>query len=136
MSRLTAAALILFVVSGCGSDGPGLGSASEDGSPAPSSSANPATLAEGCAMLVGDDDLVGRALTFPRDSESASDERLRYEIQEALFSIVIAGHKKLSDPTGQLVDFLDDPEEYLEGDKPGPAITSAIAEIQEACTTR
>lgn len=136
MSRLTAAALILFVVSGCGNDGPGQGSLPEDGSPAQSSAANPATLAGGCAMLVGDDDLVRRALNFPRDPESASDERLRYEIQEALFSIVLAGHKKLSDPAGQLVDFLDDPEAYLEGDQPGTAITAAIAEIREACTTR
>ena len=97
-------------------------------------SADPATLAGGCEILVGGDGLAQQALTFPKKPESAADKRLRHEIQDKLSSVVFENaHKNLANPAGQLVDFLDDPTAYVEAGKLSNSVTRAYARIQKAC---
>lgn len=95
--------------------------------------ADPATLAGACEILVGKGQAVQDAMEFPKDKETAADEQLRDEIQQRLFTVVTANNKELADPAGQLVDFLDDPEEYVEDGKPVALITDAVSEIRSTC---
>ena len=98
-----------------------------------SASADPATVAGACEILVGKDHTLDAAMAFPKQNESSADKALRGEVQERLFSIVVANNKELADPAGQLVDFLDDPEEYIEDGKPVALITDAVAKIRSTC---
>jgi hypothetical protein len=98
-----------------------------------SASADPATVAGACEILVGKDHTLDDAMAFPKQKESAADKALRGDVQERLFSIVAANNEELADPAGQLVDFLDDPEEYIEDGKPVTLITDAVAKIRSTC---
>jgi len=96
-------------------------------------SADPASLAGGCEILVGEGRAVQEALGFPRKKESAADKTLRSTIQDQLFTVVSAGNPKLSDPAGQLVDFLDDPDAYVEDGTLAPIVLRAFSDIRKAC---
>lgn len=98
-----------------------------------SATADPATLAGACDILVGEGRAVQEALGFPRKKESSADETRRGQIQDRLFTVVVAGHKDLADPAGQLVDFLDDPEEYVEDGQLSPSVLRAFSDIRETC---
>lgn len=118
------------LVSGCGT--------SDGGDPAAKpgislSSPDPATLAGACDILVGEGRAVQDALGFPRKKESSADKVLRDEVQEQLFSVVVANNKDLADPAGQLVDFLDDPEAYVENGQLSPTVLRAFSDIRETC---
>ena len=103
----------------------------EDGTK--SASVDPASVAGACEILVGKDHAVQDALEFPKDKETAADEQRRGEIQDRLFTVVVANTKGLADPAGQLVDFLDDPDEYIENGKPVALITDAVSRIRSTC---
>jgi hypothetical protein len=95
--------------------------------------ADPGTLAGACDILVGEGRAVQDALGFPRKHESSADEKLRGEIQDRLFIVVAADNKDLADPAGQLVDFLDDPEAYVEDGKLDSLILNAFSDIRDTC---
>ena len=95
--------------------------------------ADPATIAGACDILVGKGHTVQDAMEFPKDKETAADEQRRGEIQDQLFTIVVANTKGLADPAGQLVDFLDDPDEYVENGKPVALITETVSKIRGTC---
>jgi hypothetical protein len=103
----------------------------EDGNK--SASADPATVAGACEILVGQEHVLDDAMEFPKQDESTEDEARREEVQGRLFAIVVANNKELADPAGQLVDFLDDPEEYVEHGKPIALITDAVVKIRTTC---
>ncbi|MET0449147.1 MAG: hypothetical protein ABW004_12095 [Aeromicrobium sp.] len=90
---------------------------------------DPATLEGGCEILLGDDGALDAALAF-RDSGD-DDERTR--VQERIFAIVTAENESLADPAGQLVDYLDDPDAYIEDGKLSSTITTAVSDIRETC---
>jgi major membrane immunogen (membrane-anchored lipoprotein) len=126
-----ATAIAATLLSGCGSS-------DSSGDPAVKPGTNrstpdPATLAGACDILVGEGRAVQEALGFPRKNESSADEALRFEIQEQLFSVVVANNKDLADPAGQLVDFLDDPEAYIENGELAPIVLRAFSDIRETC---
>ncbi len=109
-----------------------------DGEP---KSADPTTLAGTCEILVGTDDLAQQALTFPRKPESAANKGLRDEIQTRLSTVVFSSYaagrstnrKKLYNSTGELVDFLDDPSQFVEAGKIDARFTGALARIRKVC---
>jgi|GEM_PF-3957958 len=96
----------------------------DDSDPTPTTSS---AAAGPCDRLVGDGGLVEQALavTEPQDGSG---------IQGELFDIVANGPAELQDPVGQLVDFLDDPQTYLTDGQPDETVTSAVAEIEAACS--
>jgi len=99
----------------------------EDGTGAVSP--DPATLAGGCAILVGKDDLAVRAFEYrgPANTDEAS------ELQQRLFAIVVSFNKELTDPAGQLVDFLDDPAGYVENGEVIPKVAREMDRVRELC---
>lgn len=126
-----ATAIAAVLMSGCGTS-------DSSGDPAVSpgtnlSSPDPVTLAGACDILVGEGRAVQEALGFPRKQESSADRVLRGEIQEQLFSVVVADNKDLADPAGQLVDFLDDPEAYVENGQLSSTVLQAFSSIREIC---
>ncbi|KRC63715.1 hypothetical protein ASE12_02390 [Aeromicrobium sp. Root236] len=97
-------------------------------------SADPATLAGGCEILMGKGKVAQAALGFTGKKESAADKASRGRLQDQLFTVVGANNPKLADPAGQLVDFLDDPAAYLDDDgKVGSTVLRAFSDIQKAC---
>ncbi len=60
-------------------------------------------------------------------------DRERHEVQQALFEIVLTGDKKLANPVGQLVDFLDDPAAYLADADLTARVERAADEIRRVC---
>ncbi len=128
-------ACVAVLASGCGSSDSGGSSDKPASEPTTSSSAaaDPATLAGACEILVGKEHAVDDAMTFPKAKESAADAAFRQDVQQRLFSVVTANNKELTDPAGQLVDFLDDPDEYIEDGKPVAIITRAVSKIRSTC---
>ena len=134
MRRLGAvlAAAVLVVVGGCsGDDGPKAGSdpaSSAPTSPAASASAATGALGTACSDLLDDGGLVQQTLDLadaePQDGAG---------VQAKLFAIVSDGPKQLSDPVGQLVDFLDDQEAYIKDGHLDESITDAVTAIGKAC---
>jgi hypothetical protein len=100
-------------------------------------SPDPATLAGGCEVLVGGDDLVHQVVSFLRKPRSAQDSAVASELQERLTAPVDADNNLLGDPAGQLVDALDYPPAYLtaRGDHVGD-VARAVAKIRSACSRR
>jgi hypothetical protein len=130
-------ACIAILASGCGSSdssgNPDEQPGSEPTSSASAAAADPATHAGACEILVGKEHAVDDAMTFPKAKETAADATFREEVQQQLFSVVTANNKELADSAGQLVDFLDDPEEYIEDGKPVAIITQAVSKIRSTC---
>lgn len=97
-------------------------------SAAPTSDADPATLEGGCDILLGDEGILDAALAI-----TTSDDPDRERVQNRLLAIVSAENDSLADPAGQLVDYLDDPAEYIEDGEPDVSVTTADADIRETC---
>lgn len=98
-------------------------------------SVDPATVEGACGLLMGDG-LLADALEYPKVDESEKDRIRRSEIQERLMSIVFADIENdmpLASSAGQIVDFLDDPEAYVEDGKLSPVVTAEVAEIKKTC---
>jgi hypothetical protein len=104
-------------------------------------SVDPGTVEGACKLLIEDEVLAG-TLTYPKDRETAADESRRSVLQDQLFSIVTAGMEAspdespqadLADSAGQLVDFLDDPKEYVEDGHLVPLVSDAVAKIKKTC---
>lgn len=128
-----------LAVAGCGSsdsdgeEGSTAPSSSAPSKPAPSSAAptsdaDPATLEGGCDILLGDEGILDAALSI-----TTSDDPDRARVQDRLFAIVTAENESLADAAGQLVDYLDDPAEYIEDGEPDASVTTADADIRETC---
>lgn len=95
---------------------------------------DPATLAGGCAILTGKSGAMTQAMKYPMENESPADKRRRRDIQSRLFALVVANNPKLSDPAGQLVDFLDNPEAaVVKNGSLDDSITAAVETIENTC---
>ena len=73
-------------------------------------------------------------MAFPKQKESADEtrhfaRRSKSDCSRSWWPT----NKELADPAGQLVDFLDDPDEYVEDGKPVTLITDAVAKIRSTC---
>ncbi len=90
--------------------------------------ADPTTVEGACAILVGPEALVDVVLSFPDERDVEQDADLRETTQQELFEIVAADLPDLSDPAGELVDYLDDPEAYAPED-----LTAAVDTIRTTC---
>lgn len=118
------------MLGGCsGDDGSEAGS--DPATPAPTSpaaSAATGALGTACADLLDDGGLVQQALDLadaePQDGTG---------VQGRLFAIVSDGPDQLSDPVGQLVDFLDDQEAYVEDGHLSSSVTDAVTRIGKIC---
>lgn len=105
-------------------------------------SVDPGTVEGACELLI-EDEVLAETLTFPKDRETAADEAQRSRLQDQLFSIVTADMQAspdessrqavLADSAGQLVDFLDDPKEYVEDGKLTSDVAAAVATIKRTC---
>lgn len=130
--RVTAlAAIIAPAIAACGS---------ESSPVQPNSSiASFGTLAADCEQLVGGQGLVSRALAYTHPEEVVTadpygnTDDFRFETQDVLARIVFAGDRRLADPVGQLVDFLDDPPAYLRSEDLTAKVQSAGAKIRKIC---
>lgn len=123
--------IVVFAVTACGSE-----SSPSQSQPKASSSG---TLTSNCEQLVGNRGLVARALalTYPDGVTSTNPDgntdAFRLEVQDGLANIVFSGDKRLADPVGQLVDFLDDPPTYLRSKDLTAKVRRAAAEIRRTC---
>ncbi|MCZ4500017.1 MAG: hypothetical protein JWQ74_2572 [Marmoricola sp.] len=128
---LTTGALALagLALSACGDTGDQAALTAASTTPSATPATDPGSLAAGCATLVRTGDLVGQALAFGRTPDGTD----RSAVQEKLFAVVTAGNKNLADAAGQLVDFLDDPEAYVDGGTINRDVTRAAADIRGTC---
>lgn len=107
-------------------------------------SIDPETIEGACTLLITDR-LLADAMKFPTGKkETKADETRRMDIQNRLFSIGVATmfeadfgdtNSELADnlPVGVIVDFLDDPEEYVDNGELSSDIASAAQKIEKAC---
>lgn len=106
-------------------------------------SVDPGTVEGACKLLI-EDEVLAETLTYPKDRAAAADESQRSLLQDQLFSIVTAGieaspdesspQAEVADSAGQLVDFLDDPNEFVEDGKLSSDVAAAVARIKKACS--
>jgi hypothetical protein len=127
--------ILLLVITGCAwaADGP---SATPTAAGVPSAELNPATRADGCAILVGGDDLVARILEvghLPSNERAAGQASV---LQDRLFTVVVAHNRWLGDAAGQLVDYLDDPDAYNRGPGTTAEVTRAVRRVRAICRPR
>ena len=99
----------------------------------PERTTDPATTEGGCAILVGDDDLVQETLDFGHLPAGKRDERTGSELQDRLFTLVVSRTKQLDDAAGQLVDYRDDPDAYNVGAGTDEKVTRAVDRIRAVC---
>lgn len=105
-------------------------------------SVDPGAVGGACKLLI-EDEVLAETLTYPKEHETAADESQRSLLQDQLFSIVTADMEAspdesstradLADSAGQLVDFLDDPEVYVEDGKLTSDVAAAVAKIKKIC---
>jgi len=98
-------------------------------------SPDPATTAGGCTILTNGD-LVRKTLALghrPSGERSAGE---LWALQERLEALVVARNKALGDASGQLVDYLDDPDGYNVGAGTIPKVTRAVTRIRSTCRQR
>lgn len=124
---------ILGVTAGCSSDD----SSPERPSETETVSSGPTTLEDACGLLLGPEDMlvedtltVGSAIA--KGDSSGDTDRVSI-VQNKLFELVVDGPAKLQDPAGTLVDYLDDPAEYADGDGVSSTITEAVDDIETVC---
>ncbi|KRB78532.1 hypothetical protein ASE01_04535 [Nocardioides sp. Root190] len=114
---------IALAATGCGSEEePARDEVSADSDP----------LAKDCALLVGEDGLVDQALAHA-DGTDAIAVAEREATQQGLFQVVSEGAPELSDPAGQLVDFLDDVTTYVSSEDLMAEVRDAADEIDRTC---
>ncbi|NRQ51309.1 hypothetical protein [Aeromicrobium stalagmiti] len=133
--------LLAAMTTGCTSSDDGEAS-SGDTAPSTESTAaakvSPKTLEGACSLLVGpaaryvDDALAAGEAVRTSGGALANVDRAT-EVQNQLFTVVAEGPAELKDPAGQLVDYLDDPEAYVEAGDLDPLVTEAAVEIKKTC---
>ena len=82
--------------------------------------------------------MVARALAYANGGVVSADpnnntDDFRLETQDRLARIVFTGNKKLAEPLGTLVDFLDDPPTYLRSKKLVARVRRAADKVERIC---
>jgi hypothetical protein len=98
---------------------------------AATTTADPATRAGACAILVGPHDLVGAALEVTDRSSANEEETAR--LQDELMAVVEARTRGLDAAAGQLVDYLDDPSGYYQDGELAAEVARARDRIHALC---
>lgn len=93
---------------------------------------DPATRAGACTILLGPDAVAETAVNVLKAAAAGDDERVG-EIQEKLMAVVFSRTKGLWNQAGELVDFLDAPDAFVDAGTVDQRVTRAIVKIRQVC---
>lgn len=93
---------------------------------------DPNTLAGGCEIMLGQDDLVQAALDYGRHPSTRTGDKY-FRFQERTFAVVAEHSTVLWQPVGDLIDYLDDPVTYNNDPDLYTRVTRAVGSIHRAC---